>query len=286
MTMAGECAAIPVANARPPDGPYALQTNFDQFRPTDHSRRSRAASKRPFTDVDTHSSFNVTHGGPNGATYASPAMFTPTNAHIVEYATATISPLETRFDIDHESPGSDSRYSFDSQIHHGGAPAFATFTNSTDPLSSKRRCDSLQSNYAAHSPTMPHAQVGRRRGSEYAEPGSARAIYLEKNRKAASKCRGKQKRQQEELVEAARDVERRNKILKAEVEILKSGMQDLMQLVGQHTECPDTRLKQYLQREADRLAMGGQQNRLSSPMSGSPYSGTGFINKIPSSEDG
>lgn len=64
----------------------------------------------------------------------------------------------------------------------------------------------------AHSPTMSKSQVGRRRGSDSAEPGSARAVYLEKNRKAASKCRSKQKRQQEELIETARDVERRNKI--------------------------------------------------------------------------
>ena len=136
-------------------------------------------------------------------------------------------------------------------------PRRVTGVSSTTPTLqlSKYRCDSMQSDVESHSSTLPQGQVGRRRGSEYAEPGSARAIYLEKNRKAASKCRSKQKRQQEELVEAARDVERRNKKLKAEVESLKSGMRDLMELVGQHTNCPDARLKLYLQREADRLAI-------------------------------
>jgi cyclic AMP-dependent transcription factor ATF-2 len=64
-------------------------------------------------------------------------------------------------------------------------------------------------------------------------------------------------------------VGRRNKILKAEVAILKSGMQDLMQLVDQHTKCLDTRLRLYLQREADRLAARGQRNDLPSPSSSS-----------------
>lgn len=125
--------------------------------------------------------------------------------------------------------------------------------------------------------------AGRRRGSEYAEPGSARAVYLEKNRKAASKCRTKQKRQQEDLIETAREVERRNRILKAEVEILKSGMRDLMEVVGQHSNCPDARLKLYVQREADRLATGGI---LPSPISNSSYSGRSSNGKISSPEDG
>ncbi|KAF2245347.1 hypothetical protein BU26DRAFT_382890, partial [Trematosphaeria pertusa] len=97
---------------------------------------------------------------------------------------------------------------------------------------------------------------GRRRKSENVEPGSARAVYLEKNRKAASKCRNKQKKQQEELIETARDVERKNRALKAEVEVLKDGMRELMELVGRHTNCPDSRLSTYVQREADRLAAG------------------------------
>lgn len=97
----------------------------------------------------------------------------------------------------------------------------------------------------------------RRRRSEYAEPGSERATYLEKNRQAASKCRNKQRRQQEELVEVARDAERKNKVLKAEVESLQTGMRELMDIMCQHTECADTRIRQYVQRGADRLASGG-----------------------------
>jgi hypothetical protein len=95
---------------------------------------------------------------------------------------------------------------------------------------------------------------GRRRASENVEPGSARAVYLEKNRKAASKCRTKQKVQQDHLVETAREFERLNKQLKAEAEFLKSDVRELMDIVGAHAGCPDKRLYAYVQHEANRLA--------------------------------
>jgi cyclic AMP-dependent transcription factor ATF-2 len=154
--------------------------------------------------------------------------------------------MDTRFDVDHASPGSDIGMPLNGQMHELAPSNYATFVNKTVSLSTKSRCNSLQSNFESYPPTTPQIQSGRRRGSEYAEPGSARAIYLEKNRKAASKCRSKQKRQREKLVETAREVERQNKILKAEVKILQNGMRDLMELVGRHSECPDARIKLYV----------------------------------------
>lgn len=278
---------FPVANARSTDGHFALGPNMEQSSPSDYSMRAKTAFKRSFNDFDTRSSPNAAIAPltvSTAAMYPSSAMFTTSNAHRNTYDGATISPLDAHFDADHASPSSDSKLSFDGQMHNLGPSSFTAFSNDSEPLS-KRRCDSLQSTFDAQSPTMAQSQVGRRRGSEYAEPGSARAVYLEKNRKAASKCRTKQKRQQEELVETARDVERRNRILKAEVEMLKSGMRELMELVGQHTECPDTRLKLYVQREADRLATGGQRQALPSSFSKSSYSGTGPVDKVSSPED-
>ncbi|KAH9859229.1 hypothetical protein J1614_012245 [Plenodomus biglobosus] len=116
------------------------------------------------------------------------------------------------------------------------------------------KVDIPQARYESSSPAQVPSSSGGSRRSENAEPGSARAIYLEKNRKAASKCRNKQKMQQEDLVETARDVERRNFLLKAEVEVLRGVMQELMMVVGQHNDCADGRLRAYVQREADRLA--------------------------------
>lgn len=279
---------FPVAYAQPSDSHFNLQTILEHHGSTNHKLHNEAASKRSFAGCDTQPSPpKVPHVVSSVAMYSLPAIFTASNAHMDAYGPTTISPLATRFDVDHASPSFDSKFSFDSQMQHAGSSNFTTFTDDADLLSSKRRSDGLQSNCGVHSPTMSQPQVRRRRGSEYAEPGSARAVYLEKNRKAASKCRSKQRRQHEELVETARDVKRRNKILKAEVAILKSGMQDLMQLVGQHTKCPDTRLRLYLQHEADRLAAGGQRNGLPSPslLSRSAYSGTGSVNKVSSSEE-
>lgn len=101
---------------------------------------------------------------------------------------------------------------------------------------------------------QPSLQARRR---SHAEPGSARAIYLEKNRMAAEKCRSKQKMQQEILVEMVRDMERRNKQLKAEVEFLKGNMMDLVRIAIQHNSCVDQRFSGYLQRKAVQLATLG-----------------------------
>jgi cyclic AMP-dependent transcription factor ATF-2 len=279
---------FPMAYARPSDSHSNLQITLEHHDPTNYKLHNEAASKRSSAGCDTqHSPQTVPNVVSSAAMYSSPTTFTASNAHMDAYGPTTISPLAIRFDVDHASPSSDSKFSFDSQMQYVDSSNFTTFTDDTDLLSLECRRDSLQSNFEAHSPTMSQSQVGRRRGSKYAEPGSVRAIYLEKNRKAANKCRSKQKRQQEVLVETARSVTRRNKKLSAEVAFLKNEMQDLMQLVSHHTECPGTRLRQYLQREADRLAIGGQRNGLPSPspLSSSSYSGTCLMNKASSPDE-
>jgi cyclic AMP-dependent transcription factor ATF-2 len=275
----------PLTSTRTSDGQFTLGSNFEPSCPPIYNKTT---SKHSFTDFGTRSGTNATiapFGVSTTLVYPSSAIFAASNAHLNLHNAATISPLETGFDVDHASPSSDSKLSFDSHMQNSVPLSFTPLPNEADPSSSKRRCDSLQSTFEAQSPNMGPFQVGRRRGSEYAEPGSARAVYLEKNRKAASKCRSKQKRQQEELVQTARDVERRNKILKAEVELLRGGMRDLMELVGQHSECPDTRLKLYVQREADRLAIGGQRNAHSSRMSRSIRYCTGSADGISPPEE-
>ena len=163
---------------------------------------------------------------------SSSSPFTPANATIKTHGADVPSPLHAHFDDKDLKP-------FYSDIS----------------ASAKPRIDSVS--YPKDEDTLlgtPQSSAGRRRRSEYAEPGSARAIYLEKNRKAASKCRSKQKMEQEALVERSREFERRNRVLKAEVEFLRAELRGIKELVGQHANCPDRRMSQYLQREADRLA--------------------------------
>lgn len=79
-------------------------------------------------------------------------------------------------------------------------------------------------------------------------------MYLMKNRNAARKCRNKQKKEQDDLVETVRDAEQTNKVLKAKVAILEEDLRDLMEIVGQHRYCLDNKLRMYVQREAHRVA--------------------------------
>lgn len=253
-----------VDNTRQSSNPFTLQEDFDLSEPNHHDAYGKHVSDGLINGLKTQSAMNM---------YPTTAAFTASNAQRNLYNATTVSPLNTNFNLEQESPLSNTKPSFGKSGYAFASSDYAAFNDDADTLSSKHRCDSLHSN--TDSPSS-QSKVGRRRGSEYAEPGSARAIYLEKNRKAASKCRSKQKRQQDELVETARDVERRNRILKAEVEILKSGMRELMEIVGQHTECPDARLKLYVQREADRLVSQSGKNPVSAPASARSSSGPAY----------
>jgi hypothetical protein len=175
----------------------------------------------------------------------SPALYQAADAMAYKQDAATIAPQQMRFEPDESSPASYASSTFDPR-----------HSMSSQQSALNRGSISSQTSHEPQSPTTTQHSAGRRRKIEHVEPDSARATYLEKNRRAASKCRTKQKRQQEDLVEQARDFERRNKILKAEVAMLQENVRGLMEIVGQHTDCPDTRLKQYVQREADRLATG------------------------------
>ncbi|KAI4677802.1 hypothetical protein J4E81_010827 [Alternaria sp. BMP 2799] len=173
------------------------------------------------------------------------SAFTPSNQSANSISTPTISPSQTQFD-----------------------PADASqFYEGDNDDDAKGRHDSLYPKDEETSPTTTtttETPSKKRRRSEYAEPGSARAIYLEKNRKAASKCRSKQKMEQEALVERARDSERSNRILKAEVHMLQTELRELKEYAGRHANCRDPRIAIYLQRLADRLAsqMGHPQPQL------------------------
>lgn len=52
-------------------------------------------------------------------------------------------------------------------------------------------------------------------------------------------------------------MERQNKALKHEMDLLSADVMNLREIVGNHSHCADRRLGAYLDREADRLAAGG-----------------------------
>lgn len=176
------------------------------------------------------------------APYPTRSMFTAVDSMERNQDTPTISPLQTHCD------SSDASQKSFNELEP------QPFANSTGP--SNEQNGGLTPRRDSHSPNSKPSSSGRKRRSENVKIGSSRAVYLEKNRAAASKCRNKQKRQQEELVEEAREVERKNRLLKAEAEMLREGVRELMVVVGQHNNCTDSRIKLYIQLQADRLATG------------------------------
>ncbi|RAR06581.1 cyclic amp-dependent transcription factor atf-2 isoform x1 [Stemphylium lycopersici] len=192
---------------------------------------------RPPTNVqstfDSDTIINTSQSPPaiiNPAALSNP-MFTPMNsAARVHDPAATISPSQTHFDTN-VSPSAISE-------------------------SEQSRRDSMYSREedSKWRISRPQPIKGRKRTTEHIEPGSARAIYLEKNRKAASKCRKKQKAEQEALAEKSRDCDATNRLLRAEKQMLQNEVQELKALLGQHVDCPDQRIARWLQMEADRLA--------------------------------
>ncbi|KAF2870541.1 hypothetical protein BDV95DRAFT_63232 [Massariosphaeria phaeospora] len=196
---------------------------------------------------------STTNDIPNGsATSLSPfqPMFTASNAT----QTACPPPVRMSFgrelsDLTNPTNGNGWQLSLSPRMSHSSA-------TSTEPPSRKRSLDEMIEDSSTIKPNSGQSSATRRRLSEPVEGPSARSVYLEKNRKAASKCRNKQKKQQEDLVEKARDGERRNKVLKAERELLRMTVRELMEIVATHSQCPDDRLKRYVQREANRLARG------------------------------
>lgn len=166
----------------------------------------------------------------------------------------TVSPLQTTFDAV-PSYGPYMEYENEPQSAISSQSSFVMLGMPSGPGSRKRSsAESREESESDASPDKNPSAARRRKSSPLTD--TARERYLEKNRRAATKCRSKQKKQQEDLVENARDAEKRNKLLRAEVHILKEDMRELMQVVGEHSHCPDNRLRMYVQREADRLAVG------------------------------
>jgi cyclic AMP-dependent transcription factor ATF-2 len=276
-----EHTGLPLDSTRQFEDLFASQQDFSQSGPNHHDAYGRLTPDSLFTDLDMQSDMDRCPPSILRETRSTSATMTASNAQQDTYNTVTTSPLNTLFNVEQISPLSDTKSSISSQRFTFTPSDYSLFTNDADSSSSKHRCDSLHSNTKSH---FLQAKAGRRRGSIYVEPGSTRAAYLEKNRKAARKCRSKQKQQQDELVETARDVKRRNKILKAETEILKSGMRDLMEVVSKHTECPDARLKLYLQRKADRLVCQSEQDTLLTPCSGRSSSSPAYRDNTSSTD--
>jgi hypothetical protein len=227
-------------------------------------------SERSLTQFDVGPNTDSILGLTAAAVRSLPIPFPASNTCVKAYKPATVLPVGSRCDMDPASSRSLGEC-LSSQIHYFNPSSFATNNGNAAPRSPERHRDSFEPSYVALPPATPQAQMRRKRCLRSAEPATARATYLERNRKAAKKCRSKQRRQQEELVETARAMERQNKALKAEVESLQVRVLGLMQLIGQHADCLLTCLKINPRLQEPRLAPGNQREALPSLLPGDPY---------------
>jgi hypothetical protein len=185
----------------------------------------------------------------------SPSVFKAASAITHGQNTATVFPQQTHLESEDSSPMSYTISTCDQPHVYMPITTTQCASDSQQPGISQGS-DSSQTSHHAQSLSTKQHRVRRKRKTDNVEPDSTRATYLKKNRKAASKCRSKQKKQQEDLVEHAREVERRNRCLKVEVALLQDGIRELLEMVEQHNACSDTRLTQYVQRRQTALLLG------------------------------
>ena len=230
--------------------PSVLETPLPLFQRQD-SVESLFASNTAFDDTDL-SRFTYS-GGESRTDSLMRSSMSASSYRLQELA--TFSPSQTCHDNIHTPASSRSSVSSRRLADATGEQHLKITETETSTSPTQYRCDNISGYTKAAVSDTKRSKGGRKRNPEFVEPGSARSVYLDKNRKAAKRCRSRQKQHQEDLVEQSRDLERRNKILNVEVAILRDSKQGLLSMVAQHVDCPDSRMDVYLQREADRIAV-------------------------------
>ncbi|KAF2649898.1 hypothetical protein K491DRAFT_159243 [Lophiostoma macrostomum CBS 122681] len=218
---------------------------------------STAALSRPELTLDQNST--GTNSSPTPTSTTPSAFYPPLMGTMGDSGettpTRTIAPLQTNFDYRDLHPDIGTAY-----VTSEPPSSISSHTNpsslSSPSVSNDHHMRKHSRSEEDQKPSTSTTGLTRRRKSSPKDADSVRAVYLEKNRLAASKCRNRQKKQEEKLVEKGRAVERINKGLKSEVDFLKESMRYLMEDVSRHQTCSDNRLATYVQRRADRLAIG------------------------------
>jgi hypothetical protein len=109
----------------------------------------------------------------------------------------------------------------------------------------------------------------QRRRRKNTDPKQRHAEKLEKNRKAAERCRQKQRAFVSNLQERAREEELKRARLIAQVNQLRDSILSLKESMVSHSGCNDERIKQYLLSELSRAT---QRHNSSSSISSTPLS--------------
>ena len=144
---------------------------------------------------------------------------------------------------------------FGSDYLTGPVPNLVTFS---EDVSIRHMESSTGQHY--HEPSGAHSVRGRKR--QPAASDEKRAVQMEKNRKAAERCRKKKKAFIEDLQSRAKQEEEKRTMLKAQVEHLEKVVLSLKEEMVNHNACEDGRIRGYLLSHVQRQMKEGGQTSL------------------------
>jgi len=120
----------------------------------------------------------------------------------------------------------------------------------------------VESNTGQHYSEPPGVHSGRGRKRQPLASDEKRAVQMEKNRKAAERCRKKKKAFIEDLQSRAKQEEEKRTMLKAQVEHLEKIVLSLKEEMVNHNACEDGRIGGYLLSHVQRQMKEGGQTSL------------------------
>lgn len=118
----------------------------------------------------------------------------------------------------------------------------------------------VESNASQYYPEPPGVHNGRGRKRQPPVSDRKRAAQMEKNRKAAERCRKKKKAFIEDLQSRAKQEEEKRTMLKAQVEHLEKVVLSLKEEMVNHNACEDGRIRGYLLSHVQRQMKDGVTN--------------------------
>lgn len=115
----------------------------------------------------------------------------------------------------------------------------------------------VESSTGQHYPESSGVHRGRGRKRQPPTSDGKRAVQMEKNRKAAERCRKKKKAFIEDLQSRAKQEEEKRTMLKAQVEHLEKVILSLKEEMVNHNACEDGRIRSYLLSHLQRQMKNG-----------------------------
>ncbi|KAL3472867.1 hypothetical protein BJX99DRAFT_234771 [Aspergillus californicus] len=214
---------------------------------------------------------------PNGWSYNTLPTVDPSCISSGSFLTNTLSPQDLAEPPLRRSSNVDNkRGSIDDQKGYRVKYGQVTPPSDTLPASDPVQPQGEKQPLVQHSVEIPEVPTKQRRGTDASrastQPSGRGSMSLEpsspgdgkqektraRNRLAASKCRQKKKEQNSQLETRFNEEQRKRERLVKEVDSLRTELVSAKSALLAHSDCGHTRIKEYIQDEANRLTIGGE----------------------------